>query len=629
MKYYLVLFSIIFLPCKVFGEENILDPVLVTGSSFPVEISEFSSDVSVIDREFIESSKARNISELLRTVPGVFVDSQGGRGGISSVYIRGGDPNFTLVLLDGIKLNDPNNSRGGSFDLSTLGTDNIERIEVVKGPQSSVYGSDAISGVINIITRSGESERKSGVDVFAQTDAGFRVLAETRGVNGGLSHSLTASYTDNGDPTPGNQFKSPTFISNIGYSTENLEIKSVSRFSHIESEAFPDDSGGPEFAVIRETEDRKFDQFVTGLKFIHLPGDRWANNINLYLTHLDEDTDSPGVAPGERDPFGIPPNTTDSEYTRFEAQYVTVFNFASHNLLSFGIDTQYERGRSSGALNAGEEKIQTSFKESRFTVSPLTEIKLKTLKNLYIYAGARLDFPEGFGTEFSPHLGVLYKFSKVGTTLSANWGEGFKLPSFFALGNPIVGNQDLRPETSDSYDFTLSQKMFNNSLIFSTTAFYNKFRNLIDFEEGPPPRLVNRDEVVSKGVELEMKTAKFFNMMVSGNLSYIDSDIIGSTENLRNRPEWLANFNLIWTPESFLEFFTNINYVGSFFDSSIPTGEVKIGDYVVVDFVVTVFVNKKIEIYLEIENVFDQQYQQAVGFNAPGIRPGGGIRWSF
>ena len=248
---------------------------------------------------------------------------------------------------------------------------------------------------------------------------------------------------------------------------------------------------------------------------------------------------------------------------------------------------------------------------------------------IFLLAGARIDYTDDFGTEISPHVGVLYNHKKSGTTISANWGEGFKLPSFFALGNPIVGNEDLKPETSDSFDFKVGQNLFKDLLSVSATAFYNKFSNLIDFDEGPPPQLINLEEVVTKGFEFDIKTQKVFNTALYGNLTYIKSNIVNSPENLRNRPEWLANFTVIWTPRRYLEIFTNVNYVGSYFDSSIPTGEVKIGDYVLVDGAVTFFINKNLKIYLEIENILDQDYQQAAGFPSPGIRPGGGVQWSF
>ena len=628
MKYLLAI-SFLLLSFNSFAsEDEYLEKVVVTGTSIPVNITEFPSDITVIDHKYIESSHAHDVSELLKTVPGVFVDQAGGRGGVSSIYLRGADPNFTLILLDGIKLNDPNNSRGGSFDLSTLGTDNIERIEIVKGPQSAVYGSDAIAGVINIITFDGNSQQKSLVDVSAQTQGGYRLLTESRGRKSSVSYSLSASFVEDGEPTEGNRFKSPTFISNLGYSVDRLEIKSVTRFSHIDSASFPDDSGGPEYAVLRETDERELNQFLTGIKINHLSGERWVNNVNLFLTHTEEDIDSPGVAPGIRDPFGIPANSSDSKYTRVEAEYLSIINIASANIISLGIDTQYEWGKSSGTLFAIED-IPTNFKEERFTVSPLFELKLNLIRNTYIFAGGRLDYTDNFGTEFSPHIGILYNLQSTGTSISANWGEGFKLPSFFALGNPIVGNDELKPETSNSIDFKVSQRLFDDLFSLAATAFYNNFSNLIDFDEGPPPRLINRDKVVTKGFELKMKTKKVFNTVLSGNLSYIKSNIKNSSDILRNRPEWLANFTVIWTPKNYLEIFTNINYVGSYFDSSIPTGEVKIGDYLLVDAAVTVYIKENLKVYFKIENILDQEYQQVVGFDAPGIRPGAGIQWNF
>ncbi len=626
---YILIFTFLLSFGKTFAsEDEYMEKVVVTGTTIPVSITEFPSDITIIDQEYIESSHAADVSELLKTVPGVFVDQAGGRGGVSSLYLRGADPNFTLILLDGIKLNDPNNSRGGSFDLSTLGTDNIERIEIVKGPQSAVYGSDALAGVINIITFDGNMLSKKSIDISAQTKGGYRFFTESRGKRNSFSHSLSASYVDDGEPTEGSNFKSPTFISNLGYSTDKLEVKSVSRFSHIKSTGFPDDSGGPEFAVIRETEERELNQFLTGLRFIHLSGESWVNNLNLYLTHTDEDISSPGVAPGIRDPFGIPANTSDSEYTRFEAGYTTVLKIGPDNNVSFGIDTQYERGKSRGTLFTQQE-IPTNFREERFTFSPLLELKLNLIKDVFIIAGGRLDYTDDFGSEFSPHIGVLYNLWSTGTSISANWGEGYKLPSFFALGNPIVGNDELKPETSSSIDFKVSQRFLDDSLLFAASFFYNDFSNLIDFDEGPPPRLINRDKVITKGIELEVQSKKVFDTILSGNISYIESNIKNSPDNLRNRPEWLANFSIIWTPDPLLEIFTNINYVGSFLDSSIPTGEVKIGDYLLVNSAVTFNIRSNFKAYVEVKNILDQRYQQVAGFNAPGIRPGAGINWSF
>ena len=130
-----------------------LEPVVVTATVAPTPLGRTTAPVTVISHEQIAAQQATSVTELLRQVPGVHIDQAGARGGISSVYVRGSDPNFTVVLIDGVKVNDPTNSRGGSFDFSTLSTDNIERIEIVRGPLSAVYGSDALGGVIDIITR--------------------------------------------------------------------------------------------------------------------------------------------------------------------------------------------------------------------------------------------------------------------------------------------------------------------------------------------------------------------------------------------------------------------------------------------------------------------------------------------
>ena len=624
----LILFFLFFpLKTSAESESSRLDPIVVTGTNIPSDLISFPSDVTVIDSKIIRDSQADNISELLKTVPGVFVDQQGARGGISSVYIRGADPNFTLVLLDGVKLNDPNNSRGGSFDLSTISTDNVRKIEIIKGPQSFVYGSDAIAGVINIITYKGLTETKRVVDISGEADKGYRVLTEVRGSGDNFYYSFSGSYLDDGDPVEGSGFKSPSIIANLGYYSDKFEINSVTRYAYIDSESFPDDSGGPEFAVIRESERRKTNQLTNGINAYYEIRPFWSNNLKLNFTLIQEDTDSPGVAPGIRDPFGIAANESDNRYYRLEAEYINSVRFLETNAFSVGLDLQYENGESNGQILL-DNGIPTGFELERYTVSPLAEVKLNPYSNLYVTLGGRIDIPEDFDTEFSPFAGIKFIVEGTGTVLSADWGEGFKLPSFFALGNPVVGNSGLRPETSRSYEFKIEQT-FSDLFVGSITYFDNEFKNLIDLEEGPPPLLVNRSRVTTRGFEAALQTKEFYNAVITGNLSYVDSDIKGTDEELRNRPNWLANIVILWSPVNTLDFYMNINYVGEYLDSSIPTGDRTIGNYVVVNTAVTFIFKNGFESYIAVENLFNKDYQQFVGFDAPGIRPRIGLRWTF
>ena len=626
----IVLFCIFTFTFSSLAEDSIktLKPVVVTGTSIPEYLERFPGDITIIDKRIIESSHADNISELLRTVPGLYIDQPGARGGTSSVYIRGADPNFTLILLDGIRLNDPNNTRGGSFDLSTISTDSIERIEIVKGPKSAVYGSDALAGVINIITHKGGGDNIKIADVSITTDNGFRILTEARGEKNTLDYSLSASFLNDGEPVEGSKFKSPSFIANFGHTNDKFRIQSVTRYSYIDSSAFPDDSGGDMFSVIRETEERKSNQFLTGINANYIIDSWWVNNLVLNFTLIDEDIVSPGVAPGERDPLGIPANDIDSNYYRLETKYHNIFYFLENYALLLGLDFQYEKGENRGVIFTDTE-LRTEFNESRFIFSPLAQFKFNPIRNLFIDIGARLDIPDEFDTEFSPYIGILYRIEKTRTRLIANWGEGFKLPSFFALGNPIVGNPGLNAETSSSYEVKVEQEFPENIFVFSAAYFFSEYKNLIDLDEGPPPSLVNRNAVEINGIELQLRTKQIYNTVITCNLSYIETDIIDSEQQLRNRPKWLANLVLLWMPAKNIELFLNANYVGEFLDSSIPTGDRMLGDYIVVDTSLTVFLRKNIEAYVAINNLFNEEYEQFVGFSAPGIRPTFGLKWKF
>ena len=138
-----------------------LENVLVTGTYVPQPMADLSSSVTVLDREFLQVTNKRTVADALRTVPGLLIEELGGPGGLTAVSIRGGEANFTLVLVDGVELNDPTNTRGGSYDFSKLDMASIERIEIVRGAQSAIYGSDALAGVINIITlRSTETHQQ-------------------------------------------------------------------------------------------------------------------------------------------------------------------------------------------------------------------------------------------------------------------------------------------------------------------------------------------------------------------------------------------------------------------------------------------------------------------------------------
>lgn len=609
--------------------EEALDPVVVTGTAYPTTLGRSTASVTVITREEIEARRADTVSELLQRVPGLYVDQPASRGGVTSVYIRGGDPNFTLVLIDGVKVNDPTNSRGGSFDFSTLSTDNIERIEVVRDPMSSIYGSDALSGVINIITKKGKGKTRISPEFSGGRYGQYRFLAGMSGSPDILSYSFTGSYIDEGEQVEGSKFKSPTFNANLGlFSTDTVEINSTLRYSHIDSSSFPDDSGGPEFAVIRSVDERNIDQFLLGIKLVHVPFEWWDYEVKFGFYYNKEKFSSPGVAPGIRDPLGIPPNESDTKFSRYDVNLINRFSLYDTLDLVAGFETEIDDGSGSGTL-FGEIPVSTGFDLNRYILSPYLELHWAMLEDLTLVLGSRVDFPKDFDSEFSPRVGVSYKIKATDTILRANWGEGFKLPSFFALSNPIVGNPGLDPEKSRSIDLGINQFIWDGRVEALLNFYYSEYQNLIDFDEGPPPRLVNRSRVTIKGFEFIIEAESWKKLKLNGNLTYAASDIKGTNEVLRNRPRWWGGFSILFRPTRVFDINIDALFVGKVFDSSIPTGDVTLDSYSVFDLAATWNPHKKMRIFLAVDNLFNERYEQFVGFPAPGISPRAGVKLTF
>lgn len=483
-----------------------LEPVVVTGTVSPTPLSHTPASVTVLFRDQIAAQQAESVSALLRHVPGLHIDQAGGRGSVSSVYLRGGDPNFTVVLLDGIKVNDPTNSRGGSFDFSTLSTDNIERIEIGRGPLSALYGSDAMSGVINIVTRRGGPQAVRSVEVTGGRFGHIRTLVQAHGMLDGLDYALSGSYLDQGAPVAGSGSVNKTFHVNPGLPVSDaVDMRWVLRYADSRSTAFPDDSGGPRLAVRRDVEERQAQELTLGMSLTYALDAWWEQRFQLGLYNRQEGITSPGVAPGARDPVGIPPSVIDNTFRRYELTWQHRFLVATGIRLALGAQAQFEEGSSIGSLEVSGGLVPTSFVLSRTIWAPFLEVQLALLPGLLVQGGVRLDLPEGFDEALSPRLGVSYTIAATQTTLRASWGKGFKLPSFFAVGHPLVGNPGLIPETSQSVDAGITQALWGRRMTVGVTYFYQTFANLIDFTAGPPPRLVNRAEVTAAGVEMSRR----------------------------------------------------------------------------------------------------------------------------
>jgi len=426
----------------------VLDPVVVSASRLPSLVERTAASVTVITREEIEARRPASMIELLRHVPGLHVDQPGGRGSVSSAYLRGADPNFTLVLIDGIEANDPNNTRGGSFDSSTISVEDVERVEVIRGPTSAVYGSDAMAGVIQIVTRGGSAQDERELYGEFGRFGHARGGAAIRGSAAALKYALSGNFEDDGSPVDNSRYAARSLKGDIaGDAGPAGSWRMVARYSEADAASFPDDSGGPRFAVRRAAEERDIRELALGLSTkTELSA---AIGLNLALDHYRrrEQVESPGIAPGRRDPFGFPPTQTENRLYRTSFTASTPILFSEDLRTVLGASIEREQGRSEGMLLFGGFSVPTQFRLTRTVYAPFAE-QWSPIPELTLSGGLRLDVPDEFDAQLSPRLGAVYVAESTGTTLKANWGRGFKLPSFFALGHPLVGDPDLRPETS-------------------------------------------------------------------------------------------------------------------------------------------------------------------------------------
>jgi outer membrane cobalamin receptor len=600
-----------------------LEPVVVTASREPQPWSQTPGTVSVITREEIERQRYQSVTDVLRHVPGVHVDQPGPRGSRSSIYTRGLDPNHTLVLIDGVRVNDPTNNRGGSFDLSGLDPAGVERIEVVRGPLSAVHGSDAIAGAVNIVTRTGREGDEALLDVSGGRFGTYRVRGEAGGRRGRADLSVAGAWVDEGDVHGWSDFRGGNLKAALGLDLPgNARLRAGLRFADTHEEAFPDDSGGPLFAEIRELEQRDGRELSAHVELTHAATE-WLDTAltGSYQRHRTA-RDSPGVAPGDRDPFGIPSERSRDALDHGALALRTTVAFAESLTLSAGGDVSWDHGSSAGELFPDESFAEpTGYQLDRLVGGPFVEGRWTCACGLSLQAGLRADFSDEERSELSPRVSASYRLPVVGGVLKGSYGHGFKLPSFFALASPVVGNPGLEPERSRGFDVGLSRSFWGERVQARATYFRIDVENLIDFEAGPPPRLVNRSEVLSHGVELELALRPHVSIELRGNLTHTATDVRGSRAELLNRPRWRADLVALWLPREDVTLRAATLFVGDVRDSSVPTGPRRLDSWIRVDVSALWRLREWLTLYLQIDNLLVARYQEAIGFPAVGIRP--------
>jgi vitamin B12 transporter len=590
--------------------------VLVTGTII--------NDASVFDRlprevitaEDIAALNPSNTVALLRSIPGVDVTQQGGEGGVTTVSLRGGDPNFTVVMIDGVKVDDPTNSRGGGYDFAGLDPLIIERIEVLFGSYSAVYGSDALAGVISVTTRSQGGADGAAVDVEIGSDSAGAAAVNLAGTLGGnLRGGLSAAIRQGNEAVEGDSLERQQLslsLARIAPDAGGLEWGLRLFASNADTTSFPLASGGDQLAVIREPEIRDTSQRIVSGDLGWSPLESWQTRLTASWNEYQEDSDSPGIAPGAIS--GVPPILSSRTYERANAVFSNTVSVSEPLVLGLGGELIREDGEIRSVIDFGFP-IPADFDLIRDTWALFAEASLAAHEQINVIASLRHDDTEDIEST-TGRLAVNLDFSDSGTAVWLIYGESFKLPSLFAIGDPLTGNPDLVPEESQNLEFRVEQSAYDDRLTLSASVYRNEFKDLVDFDVETFSH-VNRSSVTTKGVDFGLALNVSERLNIHGNLAYLDTETEDGTE-LERRPEWKGSLTGTWQATDSLLFTARGVYNGDFYDVSVPTGLVEMDNYTYLDATAIWSVTEKIDVKLMLSNIFDKAYEEAVGFSNPG-----------
>jgi vitamin B12 transporter len=391
--------------------------------------------------------------------------------------------------------------------------------------------------------------------------------------------------------------------------------------------SFPEDSGGADLAVIRTIDTRSAESLRFGANGQVSLSPNW--NLNILTTWFDQDSAylSPGVAPGVRD--GVPPNGADSNLRRSNVAVNAVVDLSDALTATFGMDYYDEEGTSDGFVEfAPGFVVPAGFVFDRSVTGIFGEIHYTAQRGPTLMASVRRDDSSKESAETTSRLGILHTFNDGNTNVRANWGQGFSLPGFFALASPLVGNPDLRPETSERYDIGLTHSFVDAGIETTITFFRNEFSDLIDFDSSIF-QMINRDRLDVDGIELQLAYTVSETLSIRAQATHLDMDLVGSSVPLRQRPDWRGGLMLSWLPSASWGIDASWLYSGETFDSSIPTGDQFLDSYNRLDVTATYHHNDALHAVFSITNLFDEDFYEAIGFPAPSTRARLGFRYQF
>ncbi|MCX7886039.1 MAG: TonB-dependent receptor [Verrucomicrobiae bacterium] len=570
---------------------NRLPEVVVTSTRIPTPSEKTPTALTIITAEEIALRQASRVEELLRDVPGLEVVQTGQPGAQTSVFMRGSKSQHTLVLVDGVPVN---NGFQTAFDFAHLPVDNIERIEVLRGPQSTLYGSEAIGGVINIITKRG-ADKPTG---SAMIEGGSWQSLHTRGQFAGafdkLSLSAAASYFTTDNDRPNAFYHRQDYTARAAYQLlERLQI--AVQASYLDSK-----NGVPDSRFTPDPNDfqRNESSFVA-MTVEAQPMEKW--DATLRLSYMQERMEAIGPA----DPYHPWPYATDVDTSRRFLDWQNLVHLADQHKVLFGlsvsdVDGDYDDG-------------WAKFNRTTTTVSGYGQYEFAPIERLTFTAGGRVDDSNRYGTHGTYRFGTRFTTPGTDTILRASVGTGFRAPSFLDLYYPGFSNPNLKPEKSLGWDAGFEQAAWNNKLRFGATYFQNEYDDLIVLDAFWVPQ--NIDKARTIGVENFVTWMPVPELTLRGSYTWLPvAEDRTTNKRLLRRSEHTGSFSADYR---FLKRFTASCTV-LIVDKQPDVGGTTAAGWVRADLRLQAEVFPNFVVFGRVENLLDKYYEPAYGYPALG-----------
>ncbi len=463
-------------------------------------VSAASGAISVLDSREVEASAARSAADVLRQVPGLNALSNGSRAGVTNAFLRGGDPNYTLVLLDGVPLNDTTERQGGAVNLEELPSSLLDHVEVVRGPLTSFYGTSALAGVIQVFTPRGGAG-PVGARLAAEVGNADlrRGLGRVSGPAGRGGWAAGASWDEEQHRIAKDRFRQLDAFANADLPlSPTTDLALTARFADGTIDDYPDASGGPVYGtgLVRHTDHR---DLALGARLgFGDPGGR-RHQVLVAFSRRVQDRLSPAVPPV------VPASDESTAFTRLRAGWQVPLVRGARTTFDAGVSAEGEWGENASILMlpsfmGGDVPGDYSLRRS----SGGAYAGARHERGALLYEGAlRLDLASGGVLQANPHAGVVFRPGSGSTRLRASIGRASKLPSFFALGSPsaLGGNPDLEPEHAWGGEAGIEHRFSRAGLELGAAYFLQEYSDLVDFDFD---RFVhtNRARVRTQGVEM-------------------------------------------------------------------------------------------------------------------------------